>query len=63
MVKTKVRKKTRPALNEEDRRKAVEEAAYYRWQGRGGEHGRDLDDWMDAEEEVAQNVFDRDPED
>ena len=45
------------------KRKTLEEAAYYRWQNRGGEHGRHVDDWLDAEEELAQNVFERDPED
>jgi hypothetical protein len=55
------KKKARPASAEEKRR-AVEEAAYHLWMKRGGEHGRDLDDWLEAEEEIAQNIFEYDPE-
>lgn len=48
--------------SDEERRKAIEIAAYYRWLGRGGNRGDEVDDWLEAEEEVMQNVFDRNPE-
>jgi hypothetical protein len=30
----------------------IAEAAYQRYLSRGGEHGRDFDDWLEAEREV-----------
>jgi hypothetical protein len=48
-------------VTDEERRKAIEVAAYYRWLGHGGNHGDEMDDWLEAEEEVMQNVFDRNP--
>jgi len=27
-------------------------AAYYRWEQRGGEHGNDVGDWIEAENEL-----------
>jgi hypothetical protein len=44
------------------REKTVEEAAYYRWLARNREHGRDLDDWLGAEQELVENIFERDAE-
>jgi hypothetical protein len=34
-------------------RREIEEAAYYRWQRRGGGHGSDRDDWAAAERDAA----------
>ena len=31
----------------------IAEAAYHRYLGRGGEHGRDFDDWVEAERELS----------
>jgi len=33
----------------------IAEAAYRRYLNRGGEHGRDLDDWVEAEQELRRN--------
>ena len=35
-----------------DREKRIAEAAYHRWQKRGGEHGSHEQDWLDAESEI-----------
>jgi len=32
----------------------IAEAAYRRYQNRGGAHGRDFDDWLEAERELRQ---------
>jgi hypothetical protein len=32
----------------------IAEAAYRRYLSRGGEHGRDFDDWLEAEQELKQ---------
>jgi hypothetical protein len=32
----------------------IAEAAYRRYLNRGGEHGRDFDDWLEAEQELRQ---------
>ena len=64
MSKTKVHKKhllKHPV--DEKTRNAIEETAYYRWLNRNADHGLDVDDWLEAEQEVMQNVYDRDPED
>ena len=63
MNKSKKSKKTGSSVAGGENRRSVEESAYYRWLDRGGAHGRDVDDWLDSEEAMAQNVFDRDPED
>ena len=64
MSKTKVLKK-QPLKHpiDEKLRKTIEETAYYRWFNRSADHGLDVDDWLEAEQEVMQNVYDRDPED
>ena len=41
---------------------AVAERAYFRWLARNGEHGKDLEDWLDAEQEMMENIFDHDVE-
>ena len=40
-------------MNDEERRKRIAEAAYYRAQGRGFSGDRQLDDWLAAERELA----------
>ena len=63
MSKVKLRKPHPPPITmNEKTRKAIEESAYYRWLNRGANHGLDVDDWLEAEQQVMQNVFDRDPE-
>ncbi len=32
----------------------IAEAAYHRYIARGGQHGRDFDDWLDAERSLKQ---------
>ena len=39
-------------IDKDERRQMIAEAAYYRFQNRGCEEGRDVDDWLVAEEEV-----------
>lgn len=39
----------------------VAEAAYYRAQRRGFAPGRDLDDWLAAEAEIAQSILEQQP--
>jgi hypothetical protein len=46
--KTGQQEKDRFRMNEEE----IRVAAYYRWQGRGGSHGADLDDWLKAEKHL-----------
>lgn len=63
MVKAKKGPKLKPNLSPGDsRKKAIEERAYYHWLARNGEHGKDLDDWLDAEQELQENIFDHDVE-
>ena len=62
MAKVKTHKKSGGAGLEDENRRSVEEAAYYRWLDRGGGHGGHVEDWLESEQIVAQNVFDRDPE-
>ena len=40
-------------MNDEERRKRIAEAAYYRAQGRGFRGDHQLDDWLAAERELA----------
>ncbi len=63
MIKPKKGKKAVSSAASAEKRRSVEEAAYYRWLNRGSGHGRDFNDWLDAEEDIAENIFDRDPED
>jgi hypothetical protein len=37
------------------REESITRRAYERFQMRGSEHGRDLEDWFEAEHEVGQN--------
>jgi hypothetical protein len=46
-----------PNTSADERRMLVEQAAYFRWLDRGGDHGLDVDDWLAAEAE--QHVADR----
>jgi hypothetical protein len=62
-----VKAKKRPKLDLKtmtggQEKKTVEEAAYFRWLDRNQEHGKDLDDWLDAEQELMENIFERDAE-
>jgi hypothetical protein len=62
-VKHKPRETRRPGRTDEtEKRKAVEESAYFRWLNRGASHGADLEDWLSAEQEVLKNVYERDRE-
>lgn len=63
MVKEK--KRSSPGLKpltEGSKKKAIEEAAYFRWLSRNREPGKELDDWLGAERELMGNIFDRDVE-
>jgi hypothetical protein len=48
-----IQESTRPS---EDR---IRQRAYERYQERGGDHGRDTDDWLEAEREVAGETVSR----
>jgi hypothetical protein len=41
-----------PATDAQQRHRRISEAAYHRWQKRGGDHGADQKDWYEAESEV-----------
>ena len=45
-------------------RERIAERAYELYKRRGGEHGRDLDDWLEAEREMARtrNQDNRNPD-
>lgn len=61
----KPKKRPNPALEppaEGSRKKALEEAAYFRWLSRNQEHGKALEDWLGAEKELMENIFERDAE-
>jgi hypothetical protein len=47
---------TNEADNEERRRLETEKRAYELYEARGGEHGRDVDDWLEAEEELRRTA-------
>ena len=42
----------------EDRRERIATKAYELWEQRGGRHGYDLEDWLDAEAIVIQSLHD-----
>ncbi len=42
-------------MNHDKLRKDIAERAYYYFLARGGEHGRDVDDWLRAERELLDN--------
>jgi Protein of unknown function (DUF2934) len=44
---------TQPSLSEEQRHAMIAEAAYYMTERRGFESGRELDDWLLAERQLA----------
>ncbi|MBI3896460.1 MAG: DUF2934 domain-containing protein [Acidobacteria bacterium] len=44
---------TRIAMTDEEIRNQVELRAYELYRDRGGQHGRDIDDWLQAETEVV----------
>jgi len=46
-------KKTAVELTPEIREEQVRLAAYYRWEAKGKNHGRDLDDWCEAEDSMT----------
>ncbi|HVO45761.1 MAG TPA: DUF2934 domain-containing protein [Steroidobacteraceae bacterium] len=46
-----------PAAEQAWRRRMIEEAAYYRYLHRGGQPGRELEDWVAAEHEVDAFLF------
>jgi hypothetical protein len=63
MTKPKSRPKpNHPRMGGSQGQKAVEEAAYFRWLARNREHGKDLDDWLYAEQEMMENIFEHDVE-
>jgi hypothetical protein len=43
------------AANESEREGRIAKRAYERFEERGREHGRDLEDWLDAEREIAES--------
>jgi hypothetical protein len=44
------------SLSEDERRRMVAEAAYYRAEQRGFTAGREVDDWLAAEREISQRL-------
>jgi hypothetical protein len=42
-----------PARPDEE---TIRQRAYERFRERGGEHGRDFDDWLEAERELSEGV-------
>ena len=61
-VKHKTRDSQRAQPGKASSRKVIEESAYFRWLNRGASHGADLEDWIEAEQEVLKNVYERDRE-
>ncbi len=45
----------------EKKRKSDSESAYFNWLYRGASHGADNGDWLEAEQEMLKNAFERDP--
>jgi hypothetical protein len=43
--------------SETPRTQRIADRAYQRFQRRGGEHGRDLEDWFEAERELSELEF------
>lgn len=43
----------RPARPNEE---TIRQRAYERFRERGGEHGRDCDDWLEAERELSEGI-------
>lgn len=43
----------RRIVDDSERLRRIGERAYARFEARGGEHGRDLEDWLEAEREEA----------
>ena len=55
MKRTEQKEKTQPVqqVNENlNREEQIAERAHARWQQRNGEHGNDLEDWLQAEREI-----------
>lgn len=52
-VKKSVTSASLPQLTQEERAEQTRVAAYYRWQQRNMEHGCDVQDWLDAENELT----------
>ncbi len=50
------------AMTGGQKKNTFEEAAYFRWLARDQEHGKDLNDWLGAEQELMENIFERDAE-
>ncbi|HKE40237.1 MAG TPA: DUF2934 domain-containing protein [Casimicrobiaceae bacterium] len=48
-----------PATNVNDRQKVIRESAYRRFEARGRVHGRDLEDWLEAEAELETDRNDK----
>jgi hypothetical protein len=44
------------SLSEDERRRMIAEAAYYRAEQRGFTAGREVDDWLAAEHEISQQL-------
>ena len=44
------------SLSEDERRRMIAEAAYYRAERRGFTAGREVDDWLAAEREISQRL-------
>jgi hypothetical protein len=51
---------TGPEMASPDRSDQISRRAYDLFLARGGEHGRDLDDWAQAERELGDGSGDRD---
>ena len=56
LAKAKAKKELEDAVKRDDeRRRLIEESAYYRAERRGFEPGREEEDWLEAEKEVDRN--------
>lgn len=56
------RAKRKPGMNEETVQEMIRKKAYELHEQRGGEHGRDLEDWIEAERTVRAGMRKRNKE-
>lgn len=61
-TKHKTRERHSNGMDDLLKRKMIAESAYDRWLRRGASHGADLDDWLEAEQEILKNAYERDRE-
>jgi len=49
--------KKQSRVNREERHGKISTAAYYRYKKRGGKHGDEIQDWLEAEEELEDQGY------